>query len=296
MDISILAWLSEHRLPALDAIFTSITFIGSETAVIAMICLIYWCMNKRLGNRLLLSLFTGMLVNQFLKVTFCVRRPYVRSERVKPIASTLSDAGDYSFPSGHTANSTALFGMLGSEKNKWFRLFWIVPVLIGFSRLYVGVHTPQDVLVSLALGVGFVFLSRYIEKKLHASPKLDLPIAALCVLLSIALAIYTALKPYPDENGLKMSLECIKLCGAAVGIFVGWPVERRAVRFSVCVPLWKKALRLVLGVGLLLLIMNALKSPLNLALGQIIGSFVRYMLVGLCATLFWPCVFTRLGF
>ena len=154
MDINILAWIAEHRTDALTSLMSAVTFAGSELFLIGIVCILYWCQNRKTGDRMLLTLFSGIMVNQYLKVIFCIPRPWVRSERVIPVESAIEDATGYSFPSGHTANAVSTFGgMSRMEKfRKYGWIFWGTSVLIGFSRMYLGVHTPQDVLVSLVLG------------------------------------------------------------------------------------------------------------------------------------------------
>lgn len=298
MDIDILIWLGEHRTPFLTALMSAVTYLGSEVVIIGIACLTYWCLNKRAGNRMLLTLFVGILTNQFLKITCCVRRPWVRDSRVVPVESAISGATGYSFPSGHSANSMCGYGSLTREsKLKRFRwLFWLLPVLIGFSRLYVGVHTIQDVLVSLALGVGTVFLMAWLSERMERTPGMDTWVAVIGIALSIGLALYARFKPYPDGETVDYSIDALKLAGGAVGVFAGWLYERHFIRFETPDTAVKKLIRFLGGMLVLLAIMKGLKPLLNNVLGLSVGSFVRYLLVGLFATTGWPLVFKKAGF
>lgn len=298
MDIDILIWLGEHRTPFLTALMSAITYLGSEVLIIGIACLTYWCLNKRAGNRMLLTLFVGILTNQILKITCCVRRPWVRDARVKPVESAIAGATGYSFPSGHSANSMCGYGSLTREsKLKRFRwLFWLLPVLIGFSRLYVGVHTIQDVLVSLALGVGTVFLMDWLSERMERTPGMDTWVAVIGIALSIALALYARFKPYPDGKTVDYSIDALKLAGGAVGVFAGWLYERHFIGFDTPDTTVKKLIRFLGGMLVLLAIMKGLKPLLNSVLGLSVGSFVRYLLVGLFATTGWPLVFKKAGF
>ena len=157
MDLAVLKWFEGIRTPFLDRAMSVITFLGSEMAAVGLICIAYWCLSRRFGNRMLLTMMSGLLINQLLKIIFTVRRPWVRYEgEYEPVEGALEDAAGYSFPSGHTANAAAAYGGLAHEKGvKWYwkLLAWVLVALIGISRMYLGVHTPQDVLVSLALSV-----------------------------------------------------------------------------------------------------------------------------------------------
>lgn len=298
MDIDILIWLGEHRTGFLTALMSAITYLGSEVLIIGIACLTYWCLNKRAGNRMLLTLFVGILTNQILKITCCVRRPWVRDARVKPVESAIAGATGYSFPSGHTANSMCGYGSLAREKSlkRYQWLFWTLPVLIGFTRLYVGVHTIQDVVVSLVLGVGTVFLMDWLSEQLERKPSMDVWVAGIGIVLSIGLALYARFKPYPDGETVDYSIDALKLAGGAVGVFAGWLFERHYIRFHTPDTNKKKLIRFVGGMVVLLVIMKGLKPLLNAMLGLSVGSFVRYMLVGVFATMGWPLIFKKAGF
>lgn len=295
MDIDILVWLAGLRGAWSDAFFGAITRLGGEIPIIAIACLVYWCLSKRAGDRLLLTLFSGILVNQFLKLTFCVARPWVRSTRVTPVESAVEEATGYSFPSGHTANAVAGYGGLAREKRmrKYAWALWALVALIAFSRCYLGVHTPQDVLVSLAIGVILLFCMERLARALERKPALDAYIALTGVLLALALAAYALFKPYPDGADDAYRADAMKLAGGAAGLFAGWLIERRRVGFTMPASFLRGAMRFILGMGLILGVMVGLKSPLNSLLGALAGGFTRYALVGLAATALWPWLFTK---
>ena len=131
---------------------------------------------------------------------------------------------------------------------------------------------------------------------MFAKPSLDIPISVISIILGIALCLFAYFRPYPDENGLKISFDTFKLAGASVGIMIGWVLERRTVKFEIPNGFLKKVARFIGGLVLVLLIMEGLKSPLNALLGEIAGSFARYFLVGIVATYVWPLVFHKAKF
>ena len=103
--------------------------------------------------------FWGLLANQFLKITCRVPRPWVRDKNFTIVESARQEASGYSFPSGHTQNIAGTFGAIGAtSKRRWFSIVCIVIiVLVAFSRMYLGVHTPLDVLTSVAISLLLVF-------------------------------------------------------------------------------------------------------------------------------------------
>ncbi len=298
MDINILAWIAEHRTDWLTSLMSAVTFAGSEIFLIGIVCILYWCISRKTGDRMLLTLFSGIVVNQYLKVIFCVPRPWVRSERVKVVPSAIEDATGYSFPSGHTANAVSTFGGISriDRMKKYGWIFWGIAILIGFSRMYLGVHTPQDVLVSLVLGAILIFLMEKLNDALQKKPSLDIVISIAGIALGVGLCLFAYFRPYPDENGLKISFDTFKLAGASVGIMIGWVLERRTVKFEIPKEFLKKALRFIGGLLLVLLIMKGLKIALNSLFGELAGSFIRYFLVGIVATYVWPMIFHKAKF
>ena len=142
------------RCPFLDAVFGLITELGGETLYMALAIAVYWCVSKGLGFYILTTGFVGTIANQFLKLCFRIPRPWVLDPDFEIVESARTAATGYSFPSGHTQNAFSSFGCLGMwAKKGWRVLCFAIVVLIGFSRMYLGVHTPLDVGVAFILGL-----------------------------------------------------------------------------------------------------------------------------------------------
>ena len=108
-----LIFLEQHRCAFLNVFFQSVTYLGQELFVVAVICWLYWCQNKKLAYTLGFSYFVSGLAAQGLKITFRVPRPWVLDPSFHPVSSAVDAATGYSFPSGHTQSGTTLFSTLG---------------------------------------------------------------------------------------------------------------------------------------------------------------------------------------
>ena len=160
--MNLLYALESVRTPFWDAVFSAVTHLGEETVFMVAAILIFWCVSKQEGYYLLLMGFFGTVVNQFLKLLFRIPRPWVRDPDFTIVESARAQATGYSFPSGHTQNAVATFGGIArSTRRPWVRWACVaVLLLVSFSRLYLGVHTPLDVGVSFAVA-GVMVLTLY---------------------------------------------------------------------------------------------------------------------------------------
>ena len=247
MDIQYLLFLQNLREATggvLNGAFELITKLGEASIVTLLAAFVYWCLDKREGIFLMLTFYYNRVVNGFLKITACVYRPWIRDARVLPVPEAMADATGYSFPSGHSANATSFFGGLAANKKypKVFRwLLVILVLLVGFSRNYLGVHTPQDVIVSIVLAVVLLAVFRRLLDWVDAHPDKDWMILLGGVALCIALIVYGSLKSYPmDYNAAgevivdpaKMPIDSFKNAGMGLGFILGWFLERRYIKFE----------------------------------------------------------------
>lgn len=251
MDINYLLLLQSFREATggiLNPFFEAVTKLGETSIVMLFIGIIYWGFDKRKGIFLMFSLYTNRIVNGFLKITACVYRPWIRDARIAPVPEAQADATGYSFPSGHTANAVSVWGgcALADKQSrkipKWLRIVLVIFVLlIGFSRNYLGVHTPQDVIVAMLVGAAVLFFMAKLMQVLDRRPDLDIWVALGGTLLCVLLIVYAMLKSYPADyaadgsvivEGSKMAVDSFKNAGMGIGFFLGWLIERRFVKFS----------------------------------------------------------------
>lgn len=168
--------LAAGRTAVLDGFFSGLTYFGSELAFMAAALLMFWCIDKRQGYYVFLVGAFGTICNQFLKLAFRIPRPWVLDPEFQIVEAARADATGYSFPSGHTQNIVGTTASLfACRKEKWVRIVCaVLMVLVPFSRMYLGVHTPLDVGVSFVLALALAaalypaFRTEQTAKKGHA--------------------------------------------------------------------------------------------------------------------------------
>ena len=136
LDESVLMIFQSLRIPALTGVFLFLTEFGAETIQLPLIAFLYWCGKKRSAILIGISFFSGMIVNQLLKITFCVQRPFLRFENLAAVAEALPGASGFSFPSGHTAGAISVYGMIAAlTEKRWLKIVMVsLIVAVGISR------------------------------------------------------------------------------------------------------------------------------------------------------------------
>ena len=187
----------------LDEFFIAITKFGGELLYPTLfVAVIYWCINAKSGLYLFLVNGFTLIFSQLLKMAACVYRPWFLDNSIKPSELVMKTAGSYSFPSGHSMMAASVWGAMAYvfRNIKWLCAFLIFfTLLIGFSRLYLGVHTPQDVIVGLLTGVVFIFLVPKIIDWCEKSKNRYLYLLAFANLFVILVMFYVLTKNYPMD-------------------------------------------------------------------------------------------------
>ena len=290
-----LYFLEGLRLPWLDAVVALLTHLGSEIVFLVAALSIFWCVDKRQGYYLLSVGFLGTLVNQFLKITCRIPRPWVRDPNFTIVESARAGATGYSFPSGHSTSSVGTFGVIATEsRRRWMRLGAIaLCVLVPLTRMYLGVHTPADVLVGSAIPLFFIVVLR--PAIYHADGKHIPKLLAVMVLLCAAFVGYMEYFPFPsnvDAQNLHSALKnSYTLLGALLGMIVVYKVDEKR-DFSTEAVWYAQLLKTALGLGLALAVKEGLKVPLDILLsGRMIARALRYCLLVIFAGILWPMTF-----
>lgn len=288
--------LEKIRNPFMDFLFSIITHLGEETAFLAIALFIFWCVSKRRGYFLMITGFFGMIVNQAMKITFKVPRPWMIDHSFSVVDGAKAEATGYSFPSGHTQMSVGTFGALAmTSKRKWISItLSVIAGLVCFSRMYLGVHTPWDVLASVGIAVILlIVLEPYFSDEEKFKKSMPVIIGAI-VAASFAYAVYSGILYYSDitdKNFVSGFQSGCMLVGCAVGIIPVYILDRKFINFKTEGKWYVQVIKLAVGLGLTV----GLKSLLKLAFLPLMGQFyeraLRYFLIVLFAGAAWPSTF-----
>ena len=293
-----LRMLEGIRTPVLDGFMSVVTYLGSEILFMALAVLVFWCVSKKQGYYLFAVGLAGVVINQFLKLWVRIPRPWVLDPNFSIVESARAGATGYSFPSGHTQNIVGTLGVIAvSNRQKWVRVLCIVFILlVPFSRMYLGVHTPLDVGVSFGVALLLIALFYPTFKNDGTFAKRMPLILALLVGMAVAYTLFVLSYSFPaddDEANLQNGIHnAFTMTGAMLGLVVSYIFDRKVLNFKTKAPFVGQALKLVLGLGLVVALRAVLKAPL-LALfnGSEVASLVRYFIMVVFAGCVWPATF-----
>jgi len=281
--IDLIVAIQQIHGPALDSIFRAITFMGEEEFYLFSFPLLFWCVDVGLGARLGILFLLSTYLNIDLKDLFQQPRPFDLDPSVQ-----LSSAEGYGLPSGHSQSAVVVWGTIAAWARKTW--FWVVAialmVLIGFSRIYLGVHFPTDVLAGWTIGVvllGVYFLVQPGVKKRLAELSLGVQIT-----LSLAVpAVLLLIHPVKDTATAMAVL---------AGMGLGLVLMHRYVPFSARGPWWQRAVRFLIGGAVVVALYLGLKMvfPGEGSALYLVFRFLRYWLIGLWVSLGAPWLFRRL--
>ena len=308
MDIQYLLWLQEIR-NATGGVFDEFFNALSKFAVDIMPFLpfvVFWCADKKWGYRFITSWGIGEVLNGIIKLTVCAYRPWIRSDLIEPAGDSKVAATGYSFPSGHTMVATVTYGTTAvwqKDKRRWIAvLCGILIVLTGFSRNYLGVHTPQDVVVGLCESVIIIIVVGIVQKKVEGNER-ALDILTLFGILAVALTlVYILLKPYPMDyvdgqllvDPQKMMNDTFKACGSFLGLLLGSYLDRHYLKYEI--PTGAADLPILTCLGAALMFgWKELFAPATIvaALGGHWGNLLARGIMVLFAMSVWPMVITK---
>lgn len=293
--MNVLYFLESLRIPVLNEIMLLITTLGEETAFLVTAMILFWCVNKYTGYYVLSVGFIGTLSNQFLKLIFRVPRPWVIDSEFTILEQAREAASGYSFPSGHTQSAVGTFGGIAYvTKNRWVRVCAIIiAILVPFSRMYIGVHTPLDILVAAAMALMLILLLEPIV--LRSEHKGLNYLLGFMLVLAVAFLCYVEFWPFPeniDAHNLASGLKnAYTLLGALLGLIVVYIVDEKWLNFSTNAVWWAQILKVVGGLLLVLAVKAGLKTPLNFLFGESAGRAIRYFLIVIVAGILWPLTF-----
>lgn len=292
--------LEKIRMPGLNELMLAVTRLGEETAFLVIALIVFWCVDKKKGYYVMAVGFMGNILNQFLKLACRVPRPWVLDPDFTILEQAREAATGYSFPSGHTQTAVGTFGCLAaSTEKKWVRWLCIaIAALVGFSRMYVGVHTPYDVAVGALCALVLIFaLKPVVYRGGHGGMK---KLIAGMLLCALAFLLYVELWQFPAdmdvynlESGYK---NAYTFMGCLIGVAIVYLAEKKWINFSVQAVWWVQIIKVVVGLLLVLAVKEGLRSPLEALFGgHMIARGVRYFLVVITAGVLWPMSFAKLS-
>ena len=233
--------------------------------------------------------------HDFLKLFFRIPRPWVKDPDFTILEQAREAASGYSFPSGHTQSAVGTFGAIAHTHKKnavWWSCIAIA-VLVPFSRMYIGVHTPMDVVVSVVIDLALILVfTRVIVD--HFEKTRPYVLVGM-ILVGIAYLCYVEFAAFPADmdvhNLLSGKKNAYTLLGAVLGMCCVYIVDEKWLNFSVKAVWWAQIVKVALGLGAVLIIKSGLKAPLNYLMGEPVGRAARYFLIVVVAGIVWPLTF-----
>ena len=294
--MEVLYFFEKMRMPVLDEFMLLITRFGEETAFLAAALIVFWCVDKKKGYLVMSVGFIGTIASQVMKLMCRIPRPWVLDENFTILEDAREAAAGYSFPSGHSQIAVGTFGSLACVVGKkWLKvLFTAIAVLVPVSRMYVGVHTPWDVLAGSALSLVLIFVLRPLVLK-KGEKTMKYLIAAM-LLMSLGFLLYVELYPFPvdiDVHNLESGLKnAYTMIGCLTGVAIVYLAEQKYVNFTTEAIWWAQILKVIFGIGIVLLVKEGLRAPMEAVFaGHMAARAVRYFLIVVVAGFLWPMTF-----
>jgi membrane-associated phospholipid phosphatase len=245
--------LQQLLAPQFNALFSAITDLGSDSFLVGIAAIIYWCFDKRQGRLLTYVLLIGAYVNFFLKLLVPWPRP--------PTGLRLAEQNEasFGFPSGHVQDSTTVWAWITLSFRK--RIFAIIGIVlisaVGVSRIYLGLHYPAQVIGGAIVALAFVALVSLILKHIpYRDDKMKAPLQIAFSLLTVAPLILSI--PLTGDVG-----EAARIAGYLFGFSIGALIEERFVGFKTNITLARRIVRIILAgvVGAAMLGLLSIMTP-----------------------------------
>ncbi|MBR4033715.1 MAG: phosphatase PAP2 family protein, partial [Clostridia bacterium] len=229
-------------------------------------------------------------------------RPWVKDPNFTIVESAREAASGYSFPSGHTQTSVGLFGGIALRfKNRAVRMISIaLCILVPLSRMYLGVHTPADIGVSVVIALILIFALSPLFKKAESSPRTMYAILLSLTAIMLAYLCFIHFQSFPEEvfhvdnvhNYTSAVKNAYTLTGCMLGFLVVYTLDLRFIKFETEAVWWVQIIKAVGGLLLVLAVKELLKIPLNAILPENTWArLVRYFTIALVGGALWPMTF-----
>ena len=274
--------------PFTDFFFSFISFLGEQYIIIAVLGFLYWIYNKKFGETVAITIAVSGVFNNLIKVIVGAKRPFLeypdRVENLRPGTSTGN-----SFPSGHTQGFSTMLFSVAFYLKKLFVISAILVILMMLSRMFLGVHYLEDVLVGAVLGIIFAYIiGHFINKYYDDKEKL------------FRFYNYLMIGFFPFVFLFK-SDDLFKTYGMLVGLILAITFEHSFVNFDMNISKLKKFIRYFVGLIVMISLQIGLKkiySPFVDESSDIFMyfDFIRYLLIAFVGFGFYPYIFKRFNF
>ncbi len=239
-------------------ILSNLSAFGEQLLLVAIMGFLYWGLDKEFGKYIGLNVLVVNVWNPMIKNVFLRMRPYFTpgyDVKLLRLVDSSADAMDvaaqgYSFPSGHSANAVTIYGSMAAYRKKrklFLALAIVLPLLVGFSRVYVGAHYPTDVIAGWALGAVVVAVIPWLNRKI----KDRRVFYAVLILASLPGFFYCASNDYYTSFGMLL------------GFVLAVPFEEKYVKFENTSNVFRCVLRTVGGAAIYFGLNEVLKLPFS---------------------------------
>jgi undecaprenyl-diphosphatase len=211
------------RTPFFNGFFQFFTLFGEETLFMVAAMIFFWCIDKKSGYFLLYVSFLGATINQFLKLIFCVPRRGCSTKSSPSSKARATRRPAIRSPAVTRRRAAGLFlGIARFRRETWIRIVCVVlTLLVGFSRMYLGVHTPADVLVSLGIALLLVMVGYPLFYRAWNNKNWFFLLMGLLLLTGVALLLYVECVPLPANAIAEFSADGAKTAYVMFGSSVG---------------------------------------------------------------------------
>lgn len=238
----ILEFFDQFKSTFLNIVNWFITNTFGSLFLVIFLFTIYWIIDKKVGKRLVFAFIISMCFNNLIKGLVRRQRPFIQRPDLRKLDISADGATGSSFPSGHTMNSTSCYtGIFYSLRKKKFLVLKILLIctilIVGITRLYLGVHYPTDVLTGWILGLAITLIMLYLQE--HFNNK---------ILYLIMILIFI---PFPFINNF--GRDFVKAYGLLIGFVSGSVLEERFINFNNQTSTKHKILRMIIGILLVAL-------------------------------------------